>query len=58
MNKIFETIKIISNLKNTIIKYLTECHKNILEIEDNDFIVEEIISKDDKMMNRILEDLT
>jgi len=37
---------------------LTESHRNILNIHDNDFIIEEIISKDPKLMDYLLDELS
>jgi hypothetical protein len=56
INGIFITINIIDDLKNIILVYLTESHKNILEINNYDFKIEEIISKDGNLMNYVLGD--
>jgi hypothetical protein len=57
INNIFATINIINDLKTIILKYITESHKNILDMDNCDFKIEQIISKDNKLMNYILKEL-
>jgi hypothetical protein len=57
IDNIFVKINIINNLKNIILACLTDSHKNILNINDYDFKISEIISKDCKLMNYLLKEL-